>query len=276
MPFIDLLAHILPGIDDGPETMDESVRMAHAAAHEGTDTIVATPHLRDVMQHTDIDEIRQVLSDLNARLRKDAAEGGPRVRVLSGMENHMTPDLPDYVDDNKTLTLNNSRFILIALPFTTFPAFVEDVLTRLRMKRLVPVLARPERNEVLRSDFGRMRDLIEAGALFVVSSGSITGQFGKDAQRAALRMVQHRLAHAAVSDMHRLEGSRPPGLRRAFRWIERATDEATALRVLEDQPAMILRGHSPESDMADQEPDEQSWWQSLLPGILHGPRRSGP
>jgi protein-tyrosine phosphatase len=140
----------------------------------------------------------------------------------------------------------------------------------------VPVLARPERNEVLRNDFGRMRDIITGGALFVVSSGSITGQFGKEAQRAGLRMIQYRLAHAVVSDMHRLEGSRPPGMRRAFRWVERAANEAIALRMMEEQPDMVLRGHSPESELEDYEPEGDSWWQSLLPGFLQGPRRGGP
>jgi protein-tyrosine phosphatase len=228
--------------------MDESVRMAQVAALEGAATLVSTPHRDDVMLNSDLDSIRQILADLNSRLRREAADGSRSIRVVPGMENRITPDLPDKIEAGDPHTLNGSRFVLLSTPFATLPDFVSDVLARLRIKRLVPILARPERNAVLRKDFGRMREMIEDGTLFVVTAGSITGVFGKDAQRAALRMVQQRLAHAVVSDMHALEGSRPPGLRRAFRWVERATDEATAIRLLQDQPRMILQGHSPEAE----------------------------
>lgn len=267
MPFTDLLTHILPEVDDGPETMDESIEMAQTAALEGTSTLVATPHLRDVSLNSDVEHVRQQLANLNSRLRREASEGKPFARVILGMENHVTPDLPDQVDDGKALTMDGSRFILVATPFATFPNYINDVLIRLRMKRLVPILARPERNEVLRKDFGRMRELIEDGTLFVVTSGSITGVFGKEPQRAGLRMIQQRLAHAVVSDMHRIEGSRPPSLRRAYRWVERASDEATALRVMEDQPEMILSGHSPETEGDEPEQEQGSWWRSLVPGL---------
>jgi protein-tyrosine phosphatase len=273
MQFTDLLTHVLPAVDDGPETFDESVQMVQAAALEGASTLIATPHLRDVEHNSSADDVRERLGDLNSRLRREAAEGKPFARVLLGMENHVTHELPDQVDAGKALTLAGSRFILIATPFATFPGYIHDVLIRLRMKRLVPVLARPERNEVLRKDFGRMRELIQDGTLFVVTAGSITGVFGKGPQRAGLRMVQQKLAHAVVSDMHRMEGSRPPGLRRAYRWVERATDEATAVRVMQEQPQMVLRGHSPESERAKDDAESGAWWQALVPGVLRGSGR---
>jgi protein-tyrosine phosphatase len=270
MPFTDLMTHILPGVDDGPPSMEVSVQMAQVAASEGARTLVSTPHLSDVILNSNLEHVRQLLADLNSRLRRDAVDGTQRIRVLPGMENRITPDLPDKIEDGSPLTLNGSRFVLLSTPFTTMPSFVQDVIARLRMKRLIPILARPERNHVLRRDFGRMREMIEDGSLFVVTAGSITGSFGKDSQRAALKMVQQRLAHAVVSDMHVLDGSRPPGLRRAFRWVERATDEATAIRLLQDQPRMILQGHSPEYEIDEVKTDDRSWWRPPKPSF---PRR---
>ncbi|MDA0677451.1 MAG: hypothetical protein O2788_05535 [Chloroflexi bacterium] len=264
------MTHILPDVDDGPPGMDVSVQMAQVAASEGAGTLVSTPHLSDVMLNSDLEQVRQLLADLNSRLRRDSADGTQRIRVVPGMENRITPDLPDKIEDGSPLTLNGSRFVLLSTPFTTMPSFVQDVIARLRMKRLVPILARPERNHVLRRDFGRMREMIEDGSLFVVTAGSITGSFGKDAQRAALKMVQQRLAHAVVSDMHVLDGSRPPGLRRAFRWVERATDEATAIRLMQEQPRMILQGHSPEYELDQVNADGRRWWRPSKPSF---PRR---
>ncbi len=270
MPFTDLLTHIVPGVDDGPATMDQSVRMAQVAAAEGTTTLVSTPHLSDVELNSSVSEVRQLVADLNSRLRREAADGAPQAQVLHGMENRITPDLPDRVEPGNQLTINGSRFVLLSTPFTTFPSFMNDVLARLRMKRLVPILARPERNEVLRRDTGRMKEMIENGTLFVVTSGSITGAFGKEAQRAGLKMIQQRVAHAVASDMHALEGTRPPMLRRASRWIERATDKATADRLLEDHPRMILRGHSPEAESENREPTERSWRRFSPVSLLRG------
>lgn len=270
MPFTDLLTHIVPGVDDGPATMDQSVQMAQLAAAEGSSVIVSTPHLRDVELNSDVTVVRQLVADLNSRLRREAADGAPEVQVVHGMENRITPDLPDRVEPGNSLTMNGSRFVMLSIPFTTFPSFMDDAIARLRMKRLVPILARPERNEVLRSDSGRMKELIEGGALFVVTSGSVTGAFGKDAQRAGLKMIQQQIAHAVVSDMHAPEGARTPGLRRAFRWIERATDEATASRLLDEQPAMIMRGHSPEAESENPELDARSWRRFSPLALLRG------
>lgn len=268
MPYIDLLTHILPGVDDGPTSMDQSVAMAKQAASEGSQTLVATPHLRDVELNSNPAQIRELVADLNSRLRREAAGGGPTVRVLTGMENRITPDLPDRIEAGNSLTLNGSRFVLLSLPFSNFPSFMEDVIVRIRMKRLIPILVRPERNIVLRQDMGQMRELIEHGTLFIVTAGSITGGFGKEAQRAGLRMIQQRLAHAVASDTHSLHGVRPPGLSRAFRWVERATDYVTAFRLLEEQPGMILQGHSPEAESEDSDPGERSWGRFLpLPGL---------
>ncbi len=269
MQFTDLLAHIVPGVDDGPASMDQSVKMAQAAALEGTATLVSAPHLHDIDLNSDVGEVRQLVADLNSRLRREAAAGAPQARVLHGMENRITPDLPDRVEPGNPLTIDGSRFVLLSTPFTTVPPFMADVIARLRMKRLVPILCRPERNEVLRRDSGRMRELIEDGALFVVTSGSVTGAFGKEAQRAGLRMIQQQIVHAVVSDMHALEGVRPPGLRRAHRWVERATDEATARRLLDLQPRMILQGHSPEAESESPEP-AASWTRFLPLGLIRG------
>lgn len=275
MPYVDILTHILPAVDDGPESMAEGVQMALAAARQGTRTIVATPHQRDVLLNSSMDDVRSVAADLNSRLRRESPSGA-RVRVLLGMENHLSPDLPEQVDAGQALTLNASRFILIALPFTTFPDYITDILARLRLKRLVPVLARPERNETLRRDVKKMAALVEEGTLFVASAGSITGEFGKEAQRAALRLTGRGLVHAVVSDMHRHEGSRSPGMRRAFRWIERASGPETATRLFEVQPQMILGGHSPMAEPVGSDLEPSSWWLSRLAGFARNPRRGGP
>ena len=272
MPQVDLHAHILPGLDDGPESMDASVEMALSAAADGTEIIVATPHQRDVMLNSSAAEVRQLGIDLNSRLRREAANGRPRARVLLGMENHIEPDLPDWVDQGLALTLNGTRFILAEPPFTGFPRYVEDVLARLRMKRLVPVLAHPERNVVLQKHPGRLEDLMEDGILVQVTAGSFVGEFGPQAQRAAEAFLRRNLIHAIASDMHGPGSPRSPKLSAAFTRVSEIAGSDRARSLFEVQPLMMLEGHSPERELTDIEPESHGWWPRLRPRLR---RRNG-
>ena len=140
MPFIDLLTHIIPGVDDGPSTMDQSVRMAQAAAVEGSATLVSAPHLSDVELNSSVADVRQLVADLNSRLRREAADGAPQARVIHGMENRITPDLPDKIECEMSLLPRCRKFAELAAR-TDFVRYEDFVAHRdASMKKLCAVL----------------------------------------------------------------------------------------------------------------------------------------
>ncbi|MEX0762602.1 MAG: CpsB/CapC family capsule biosynthesis tyrosine phosphatase [Dehalococcoidia bacterium] len=267
MAWIDIHCHVLPAIDDGPESMDDSVAMARAAAEDGTGVIVATPHQRDVMLNASVEKVRELAADLDARMQRETTQGVPRVRILVGMENHIEPDLPDWVDQGIALPINGTRLILAEPPFTAYPRYVGEVLARLQMKRLIPVLAHPERNAEFQRHPGKLKELVERGMLVQVSAGSFTGAFGSTARRAAVTLMRRRLVHVVASDMHRVRGPRSPQLGAAFRRVARLAGERQARLLFETNPALILEGHVPEEYSVAGD-DRRRWWIPRLPAII--------
>ncbi|GIT18794.1 MAG: hypothetical protein CM1200mP39_16000 [Dehalococcoidia bacterium] len=123
MPRVDIHTHILPGLDDGPLTLDQSLPMARTAALDGTTTIVATPHSRDMeIGEYPSGKVNEIADLLNNAVRIDSTEDNiPSINILTGTCNHLTPSLPDLIDSGKANTLNRTRFLLVEPPFGGCP-----------------------------------------------------------------------------------------------------------------------------------------------------------
>jgi len=259
MGLVDLHAHLLPGLDDGPQTMDESLEMARLAAEDGTEIIVATPHRRDVVAASSIQNVQNLVARLNEALEEEAGPGGRPLRVLPGMENHIEADLPDRVEDGTALTINSTRFILCEPPYTAYPPYADEVLFRLQLMRLVPVIAHPERNSVLGGNPKRLGAMVERGMFLQISAGSFTGEYGPQAQRAAESLLRRGLAHAVASDMHGPAAPRSPVLSEAYRRVADLAGEMQAFRLFNETPRIITQGREPRTESTgDAEPSRWS------------------
>ena len=109
----DLHAHILPGIDDGARTPEDTLEMSRVAAGYGTKIILATPHRKDVTESWSVDHLHVLIDDMNAQNQEQSVE----LSLLLGMENHLSQDLPDEIEAGRALTMNGSRYILVEMPF---------------------------------------------------------------------------------------------------------------------------------------------------------------
>lgn len=236
----DLHAHILPGTDDGPAEMAESVEMARRAAEDGTRIILATPHRKDVAEGSSVSHLRELVQTLNNELQ----ERSIAVSVVLGMENHLDQDLPLDVSKGRALPMNGSRYILVELPFFGRPEYLEDVLYQLQSDGLVPVLAHPERIEAIQRDPDLLAELVGRGMLSQVTAGSFVGQWGPDVRRFAELLLGRRLVHVLASDAHTPGAPRPPAIERGARaasllqgWdmVEKMVSN-TPLAILEDRP----------------------------------------
>ena len=250
MARVDINAHILPGLDDGPGTVDESLEMARMAARDGTDVIVATPHYRDMeLEHQSGRTVRELADTLNAALRSDSARrNSPSVRIFTGMTNRLDTSLPDLVNAETVMTLNRTRFLLVEPPFNRLPSYIEDVIGRLLTQRLVPVLAHPERNSEFQRNPRRLQNLVDEGVIVQIASGSLTGLNGNGARRAAEQFIRRGIAHVVASEMHTKSAPRSPMLSDAFDIVSELVDEREAIDLFETNPDMILEGRSPQRE----------------------------
>ena len=250
MARVDIHAHILPGLDDGPVTVEESLAMARMAARDGTDTIVATPHYRDMeLERQSPRMVRDLADTMNAALRSGSAQrNAPSVRIFTGMTNRLDTSLPDLVDAESVITLNRTPFLLVEPPFNRAPSYIEDVIGRLLTQRLVPVLAHPERNIEFQRRPKRLQGLVNDGVVVQIAAGSLTGQNGAGAKRAAEQFVRRGIAHVVASEMHAVQAPRSPELSDAFDIVAELVDEQDAIDLFETNPDMLLEGHSPQRE----------------------------
>ena len=196
---VDLHCHILPGLDDGPKTMAESLAMCRAAVDDGIHTIVATPHRGSFVANT---TAKQVLGDIK-KLKKALAKQKIKIDILPGHEIHISKDLIKDVEKGVALTINdNKKYILLELPMRSVPFYVFDVIAELKEKGITPIIAHPERNTQIQADKRVMKRLIKAGALGQLTGGSLLDQYGPAAQRSAVSLLKADLVHVMASDAH--------------------------------------------------------------------------
>lgn len=261
MARVDIHAHILPGLDDGPVTVEESLEMARMAARDGTDVIVATPHYRDMeLEHQSGRTVRELTDTLNAALRSDAARRNtPSVRIFTGMTNRLDTSLPDLVNSEDVMTLNRTRFLLVEPPFNQLPSYIEDVIGRLLTQRLVPVLAHPERNSEFQRNPKRLQNIVDEGVIVQIAAGSLTGLNGNGARRAAEQFIRRGIAHVVASEMHARSSPRSPVLSDAFDIVSELVDEREAIELFETNPDMILEGRSPQIERVSTPRIRRNW-----------------
>jgi protein-tyrosine phosphatase len=233
MSMIDLHCHVLPGIDDGPRSIEDSLLLARAAASAGIRTIVATPHVSREYPN-DADTIAGLLDELGARL---AAEGLP-LELRSGAEIAMTMIDQLAPEALPRLALGGGPWLLIECPFTSLATGFDILLLKLQSQGHRIVLAHPERSPFFHRDPQLLGSLVRGGILTSITAGSLVGLFGGRVQRFTRELVQNALVHNVASDAHNHTG-RPPSIRSE---LEQSGLSPLAEWLTQAVPAAILAG----------------------------------
>jgi protein-tyrosine phosphatase len=233
---IDIHCHVLPGVDDGPQTLADAVAMCRLAAADGCQTLVATPHQRHpVFEGLTRERLEQAWRELTAAL-------GGSPQVLLGAEVRVDSDLFADLERHppEVLSLAGGRYLLVELPRIPVqgpPA--EDVVHELVVAGWRPVLAHPEMLPWLGEDLDRVADLVAGGAMLQVTAAALTGDFGRLPEELGWQLVEAGLVHFVASDAHSPTW-RPPGLATVRGALERRCGAALATRLLVDNPARVL------------------------------------
>ena len=235
----DLHAHILPGVDDGPSTIEDSIAIARIAAESGTRTMLATPHRKDVTELSSVQHIR----DLTAKLQRRIHDEGIPLTLLLGMENHIDDALPEDAAAGKALTMNGSRYILVEMPFFGSIAehdFVEDALLGIHAQGLTPVFAHPERIEAFQQQPELLERYINMGMLSQLTRGSLLGHWGEEVRQFSLDLLRKGMAHIISSDTHSPHPRRTPELGEALKIATGIVGCQKAKAMVNDTPRAIL------------------------------------
>jgi protein-tyrosine phosphatase len=240
---IDLHCHILPEIDDGPSTLEESLRMAKIAVEDGIHSIVASPHTLNGLYEN---PARKILSHME-KFKKSTLKNNIDLELFGGADVHLCPDILDRIENGHALTINNTgKYILLEFPSQMIPQGIKDFIFKLKLNGITPVITHPERNPFIQRDPHILYEFITMGALSQVTAMSLTGDFGKYVMYSAQILLKHRLIHIIASDAH-TPFDRPPILSHA---VERAAEILEnyndAERMVTSIPSSILSGKPPD------------------------------
>jgi protein-tyrosine phosphatase len=236
---IDIHCHLLPNIDDGPTSWEESLELARMYDGEGIQTAVTTPHwIKGSPWEPDPNQVIEMVGVLN---EKTKAENIP-LKILPGMEVGMTDNLIELLNNRSVLTLGGGSHILLESPFTSMPYKIEELIVRLKHIGITTILAHPERCQEVQSNPKRLESMVESGALIQITSSSLLGHFGLKPKVCATWIARHGLIHLIASDAHS-PTNRPPLFREPLS-ILREIIGPEATRTLEERTYNIISNNN--------------------------------
>ncbi len=196
---IDLHCHILPGVDDGAASLQESLSMAEQAIAQGITHLLCTPHHNNGRYENEKSSVIAAVHHLQNALD----ERNLPLTLLEGQEVRVTGELITAIEkDHLLFTDITDTYLLLEFPTQDVPAFSESLFFELRTLGKVPVIVHPERNAIFREDPNRLIPFLEMGCLAQLTAPSIVGVFGKQIQKTAYEMVTHNLVQMVASDAH--------------------------------------------------------------------------
>jgi protein-tyrosine phosphatase len=220
----DLHTHILPGIDDGAQTIEESISLLRAEIKSGVNTVALTPHfdLSAAEQSDFIIRRNKAYNALSDAIRRHNLQ----IELILGAEVKFS-HLPDL--DLDTLCYEGTKIILVELPMDHYPLYTQDVLYRIQLDGYVPLIAHAERYTYFTSKPDLLEKLIRSGTLIQVNANGLL-KSGKTRKRI-LKMIANGFVHVLATDTHSMD-MRPPRLDKAIKVIEKKLGTEAAQRLV--------------------------------------------
>ncbi|MDP9146170.1 MAG: exopolysaccharide biosynthesis protein [Acidobacteriota bacterium] len=239
---VDLHCHILPGLDDGPPDIDESLEMAAAAIAEGITHVVATPHSNS-RYFFDYPKIRALCRELQDKV-------GDQLKLATGCDFHLNPENLEALRSHAPrFCVNQKNYLLVEFNEIAIPPVMDQTLHEMQIAGVRPIITHPERNRILRVKPERLTKWAQLGCYGQITAGSLTGRFGESAQQSARQWIGAGLVHFVCSDAHNTS-SRPLQLRPAYDLVAKEFGAEKARALFTDNPMAAFDGcelpHVPE------------------------------
>ena len=237
---IDMHCHFLPGIDDGPDTLDLALDMARMAVADGIYYSVMTPHITPGQFDNRKNGIRTSFEAFREALR--AAE--IPLRIGMGAEVRLDLEVVQMLGRGEVPYLGSVEgfdILLLEFPHTFVPAGAERFVERLLKQNIRPVIAHPERNREIIQDADKLRPFIDMGCYLQLTAGSLTGDFGRGPRKRARQLLETNAFKVLATDAHNL-GLRKPVLSRGLAAAAAIIGEREAENMVYRNPAQIVFG----------------------------------
>ncbi|MCR4815368.1 MAG: protein-tyrosine-phosphatase [Lachnospiraceae bacterium] len=224
---VDMHCHILPGIDDGSQSMKTTIKMLRIAAQCGTTHMVATPHFKKGHHNASPETIKHLIEEVQGI----AAEKNIDVKIFPGNEIMFFSDLEEAFDAHRIQTMNGTEYLLVEFyPDEDF-ARIRRGMETVQSLGLHPVLAHVERFLALRKDIGLVEELKDMGCLIQTNASSVTGGQGFKTKQFVKKLLKNEIIDLVGTDAHHYE-TRTPEMGKCAEYLYKKFDEDYADRIL--------------------------------------------
>jgi len=232
----DIHYHLIFGVDDGPKSLESSIKLAETSIAEGVTHIVATPHASDRYPYQP-EVNRERLEILSERFAGQLTLG-------LGCDFHLSYDnLQEFEKEPKKFTVNGSKYLLVEFPdYVNYDTY-SDVFFRIMVAGVTPIITHPERNPSLVAKPSPIIEWVRIGCLVQVTAASLWGHFGSRSEALARILVRGNYVHIIASDAHNMQ-SRPPAMAKAFDSLKKDFGLETAERLCLHNPRAIFLGEN--------------------------------
>lgn len=197
----DIHSHILFDVDDGSSSIEESIELLKKMSEVGFNKIILTPHYIESSDYTSENEEKlQKLEELKKKIKESKLD----IKIYLGNEIFINKELVNYIKDNKIYPLNNSKYILVELPFHNQILNIEDIMYEIKYNGYIPIIAHPERYTYFQNDYKLVENLKSEGILFQSNYSSILGYFGKGAKKLMKKMLKDKYIDYLGTDIHHI------------------------------------------------------------------------
>ncbi len=232
---VDMHSHILWDIDDGAESLEQSLSMAAIAVEQGIDTTVVTPHCID---EENLESFARKVLEKCQKLQQAIDQRDIPLNIVPGTEVYMDPSILEMPGLDK-LTIGNTNYILVEMPMGEVPRYAEDFLYHLQLKGYTPIIAHPERNRQIIEEPNILARFIDMGSLTQINTGSISGFFGSIVQQTAEILLTHNMGHLLGTDAHS-DRRRGPYMKQAVELLYEWLGQSRADNIIHKNPKTIL------------------------------------
>ena len=236
--YVDIHCHCLPGMDDGPPTRSEAIELCRGLYEDGICSVIATPHqLGRFSDCNEAAQIREEVTVLNGELR----DSNIHLKILPGGDVRVDERICQLLEADRVMTLaDGGKYILLELPHEVF-VDIEPLLVELISLGIHPIISHPERHFVFVKQPKILLKWLAYSAHLQITAGSLLGEFGVPAQKAAWQFLNSGWASLVATDAHDLQ-ERKPCMSAAYSHISIKLGEKIARLVCVENPLRILNG----------------------------------
>ena len=250
---IDIHTHILPGVDDGSKTIEESIRLIKHLKKIGITDIVLTSHYIMNSKYQFNSLVRNnILNNLKEALIKENI----KINLYLGNEVYLSKEVISLLRKKEICTLNNSKYMLVELPLSNYLSDASQILCELSDCGVVPIIAHPERYRFIQEDKNRINELLEFDALLQINVDSLVGKYGKSAKKIAKWLLKKDLVHFVGSDIHHIDDSKK--LKKAYKKLRKIVGKEKYYKLTVLNPQSVIKDEELKGNV-DYLRRERSW-----------------